>query len=177
MEETKYSGNFVKVTEEKIDSNIWEKVYLQDAVQVFPITEDGKVYLIEEKRPHELTLIRLKFVTGLMDKPNEDPLETAHRELQEEIGLKANEYSIINHSKRTGTINQNFYQIVARGLSSSKIPNPDGEDTIVSVKAYSTSEIIELFETKRIQWDLSALMIMKIQKALLSNNVEQLFKI
>jgi 8-oxo-dGTP pyrophosphatase MutT (NUDIX family) len=169
MEEIKYSGKFMRVTEEVIDGVVWERVYVGDGVQIFPITKDGKIFLIEEKRPHEKNPIRLKFVTGLMDKEGEDPLETANRELQEEIGYKASNLEVLIHREASGTINNNFYQIIATGLSESKIPNPDGEDTIVSIKAYSIDEIIEMLNNEILPWSMGALGIFKIRE-LLSNN-------
>lgn len=166
MEEIKYQGNFVKVTEENIDGNVWERVYLQDGVQVFPINSEGKIALIEEKRPHEKNKVRLKFVTGLMDAKDDDPLETANREMQEEIGYKAKNLKVLIHREASGTINNNFYQIVATGLEESKIPNPDGEDTILSIKFYSISEIEELLEKEKLPWSMGALGIFKLKTLL-----------
>lgn len=167
MEVKKYNGAFIQVTEEEINGAIWERVYLKSGVQVFPMREDGKIYLIEERRPHEKNPIRLKFVTGLMDKEGEDPLATANRELQEEIGFKAHSLEIINHRQASGTINNHFYQILARDLEESKIPNPDGEDTIVSIKAYSIEEIFELLDGGKLDWSMGALGIFKIQRKLM----------
>jgi len=164
MESVKYKGSFIKVTEEKINGIVWERAYLKSGVQVFPMTEDGKIYLIEEKRPHENNPIRLKFVTGLMDKEGEDPLSTANRELQEEIGYKAEHLKILTHRHTTGTINNHFYQILATGLVKSKIPNPDGEDSIVSIKPYSIEEIFELLDNEKLPWSMGALGILKIQR-------------
>jgi 8-oxo-dGTP pyrophosphatase MutT (NUDIX family) len=172
MEETKYCGKFMKVTEETIDGVVWERVYVGDGVQIFPITDEGKIFLIEEKRPHEKKPIRLKFVTGLMDKEGEDPLETANRELQEEIGYKAAKLEILIHREATGTINNNFYQVIATGLSESKLPNPDGEDTIVSLKAYSIDEIIELLNDEKLPWSMGALAIFKIREMILKNKIK-----
>lgn len=171
MEKVVYQGNFVKVTEEAIGPNIWERVYLQDGVQVFPINSEGKIALIEERRPHEKNPIRLKFVTGLMDKENEDPLVTANREMQEEIGYKADHMEILIHRESSGTINNNFYQIVATDLSPSKIPNPDGEDTIVSIKFYSLEEIEELLETEKLPWSMGALGIFKLKNLIANNKI------
>ena len=166
MENVKYAGKFVKVTEEEIDGNIWERVYLQNGVQVFPLTEDNKLILIEEKRPHEANPTRLKFVTGLMDDGDTDPLGTANRELQEEIGLKANTLKIINHRKSSGTINNHFYQILAQDLIPSKVPNPDGEDTIVSIKEFNLDKIEEFLEEGKLPWDMGALGIFLLKKHL-----------
>ena len=171
MEETKYNGKFIKVTEEVIGGNTWERAYLADGVQVFPITSDKKIYMIEEKRPHEEVKIRLKFVTGLMDVPEEDPLLTANREMQEEIGFKANTLQIINHTRLSGTINNNFYQVVATGLVPYKIPNPDGEDTIVSIKTYSFEEMHKMLNEGLLKWDLGTLAFFKIEKMLQNNEI------
>ena len=164
MEITKYEGKFIKVTEQEIDNAIWERAYIQSGVQVFPLTKEGKVYLIEERRPHEVNPIRLKFVTGLMDKEGEDPLETANREMQEEIGFKANHLEILMHRQSSGTINQHFYQVIATDLTPLKIPNPDGEETIVSIKAYSIDEVIDFFESGKIKWGIDALAIYRIKE-------------
>ncbi len=172
MEETKYEGKFIKVTEEKIDSNTWERVYLSDGVQVFPITSEGKIIMIEEKRPHENKPIRLKFVTGLMDKGDTDPLETANREMQEEIGYKANHLELLIHREASGTINNNFYQILATNLETSKIPNPDGEDTIVSVKAYTIQEIESFLDQGKLPWSMGALGIFKLKKMMSENKIK-----
>ena len=166
MEEIKYDGQFIKVTEELIEGNIWERVYLKDGLQIFPMNDQKEIYMIEERRPHEINPIRFKFVTGLMDKIGEDPLETANRELQEEIGLKAKTLKIINHRVSSGTINNQFYQILATELFPSKIPNPDGEETIVSIKAYPLNDIVEFIQTGKLPWDMGALAIFKIKAML-----------
>lgn len=163
MEEIKYLGNYIKVTEELIEGRNWERVYLSDGVMVYPITNEGKILLIKEHRPHETPSIRLKFVTGLMDKANEDPLATADREMQEEIGFTAESFEILLERKSTGTVNNNFYQVIATGLSPKKIPNPDGEDSIESIHPYSIAEIKKLLESGELPWSMGALGIFKIE--------------
>lgn len=163
MEETKYTGKFIKVTEESIDGHLWERVYLSDAVMVFPINTKGEIYMIEETRPHEKNPIRLKFVTGLMDIKGEDPLVTANREMQEEIGLKASKLELLLHRESSGTVNSNFYQVIATDLSPSKIPNPDGEETILSVTPYSISDIKKMLESGKLAWSMGALGVFKIE--------------
>lgn len=165
MEEIKYQGKFIKVTEETINDAIWERVYLNDGVMVFPLTEDNEIYMIEETRPHEKNPIRFKFVTGLMD-PGEDPLKTANREMQEEIGFKAEKLQLLMHRESSGTINNNFYQVIAQNLTESKIPNPDGEETIVSIKAYSIDEILSFLDSGRLDWSMGALGVIRIKMML-----------
>jgi 8-oxo-dGTP pyrophosphatase MutT (NUDIX family) len=163
MEETKYHGKYLKVTEEHIDGTTWERVYLQDGVQVFPITDDKKVILIEERRPHERNPIRLKFVTGILE-AGENPLDTANREMQEEIGQTAKHLEILIHRETSGTVNNNFYQVIARGLSPFKLPNPDGEDTIVSIKEFSLKELEALLSSGELPWSMGALGIFKLKQ-------------
>lgn len=166
MEETKYLGNYIKVTEELIKGRTWERVYLSDGVMVFPITDEGKIILIKENRPHETPPVRLKFVTGTMDQIGENPLKTANREMQEEIGLTASKLEVLLERKSTGTVNNNFYQVIATGLSAKKIPNPDGEDSILSIHPYSIQEIKELLASEQLPWSMGALGIFKIEMML-----------
>ncbi len=46
MEKTVYSGNYIKVTEEQIDQNNWERCYLRDGVIVFAQKDNGKFIMI-----------------------------------------------------------------------------------------------------------------------------------
>lgn len=171
MEKTMYDGKFIKVTEEEIDGNVWERVYLNSGVQVFPITSEGKIIMIEEKRPHENNPVRLKFVTGLID-DGEDPLVAANREMQEEIGYKADHLEILLSRESSGTVNNNFYQIIATGISKSKIPNPDGEDTIVSIKEFSIEEIEKMLDEDKLPWSMGALGIFKLKKLIQTGKIK-----
>lgn len=166
MEEIKYQGKFIKVTEESIEGTVWERVYLNDGVMVYPLTDDHKIYMIKEKRPHEDQSIRFKFVTGLMDPDDQDPLITANREMQEEIGFRAKRLQVLMQRKSSGTINNRFYQIIAQDLVPSKIPNPDGEDSIVSIQAYSIEEILGFLDSGELDWSMGALGVIRIQKML-----------
>ena len=172
MEETKYSGKFIRVTEEVISEQTWERVYLKDGVIVFPINSEGKILMIEELRPHEQKPIRLKFVTGLKDMPSEDPIVTANREMQEEIGYRAENLEIILHRQSSGTINNHLYQVVATGLIPSKIPNPDGEGTILSIKPFSIEEIKEMLEEGKLAWSIGILGLFKLESMIAKNLIK-----
>jgi len=171
MEETKYEGKYIKVTEELIEGNVWERAYIKSGVQVFPITKDGKIILIEERRPHEKNPIRLKFVTGQMDYDHEDPIMTANREMQEEIGMIAEDLTILMHRESSGTLNNHFYQIIATKLSISKIPNPDGEDSIVSIKEFTIDEVLSFYENGKLSWGLDSIAIFRIKNLLSQNKI------
>lgn len=160
MNKTVYNGRFIRVEEQSIDSYVWEKVYLPDSLVIYPI-EGDEIYLIVEKRPHEKSHSRLKFVTGHIDQ-GEDVLDCANREMQEEIGLKAQSLIIAYHHQSSGTLNSNFYMIEATNLSKHKLPNPDGEDTILAVKKFKLDDVYKMIFNHEITWGLSCLGFLKV---------------
>lgn len=127
-----YQGKYIKVEEQTIENNVWEKVYLMDGISIYPITDDNKVLLVKEFRPHETPNIRLKPVTGIYEHEYSF-FENANRELQEEIGFEAKEIEKIWEIKSNGTVNATQFFCKAKKLSPKKIPNPDGEHTITEI--------------------------------------------
>jgi 8-oxo-dGTP pyrophosphatase MutT (NUDIX family) len=156
MQKEVYKGNIVRVTEEEIQGINWERVFLPSGVVIFPITADGKILLVEEKRPHESPPVRIKPVSGILEEDKGSPEENALRELQEEIGFKAR-LECFWVLKGSGTINHTQYFYLARDLEPAKLPNPDGEDTIMGVKAYDLEELHGLYQRDEIRWSMSTL--------------------
>lgn len=160
-----YNGKFIQVKEASIAGQVWEKVFLNDGVSIYPITEDKKIILIKEKRPHETPNLRLKPVTGIYE--NEFNLfENVNREMQEEIGFKAKEIELIWEVKSSGTINNSHKFCLAKDLSVSKIPNPDGEDTIQEILYFSVDEIYEKLLSGEIPLRNSFIGIFKLKSIL-----------
>jgi ADP-ribose pyrophosphatase len=168
MEEIKYQGKFIKVSEIQLDEHTWEKVYLPNGVMIFPLNEKGEILIIEEKRPHEKTPTRLKFVSGHLE-DGEEVLETANRELQEEVGFKASELRIFHEHHSSGTVNNSLYFVLAKGLTPSKLPNPDGEDTILDIQYHSLEKIKLMLFSEQIPFNFPALGIFKLDY-LINNN-------
>ena len=169
MEKTVYKGNFIEVRELEVGGYTWEKAYFPDSLVIFPITKDNEIIMVEEHRPHEDSKVIQKFVTGHIDK-NESPLECANRELQEEAGFKANKLTEILVHRSKGTINSNFHYILAEELEESKLPNPDGEDTIVAVKKIKLEKIKIMLENEQIPWTLPVLGLFKVLRQRNLNN-------
>ncbi|MBF0429871.1 MAG: NUDIX hydrolase [Fibrobacteria bacterium] len=140
MEKNKYNGRFIKITEEQIGESLYERAYFTHCVTVMALDEDKNLLFIKELRPHETPNVRWKLVTGFLEE-GQTVEENANRELQEEIGKKASDLKLFYKSEYTGTINliQNF--VLAKNLSDSKLPNPDGEDTILDVKPLTLEEV------------------------------------
>lgn len=171
-----YSGDFVQVKEAFIDGYKWEMAYLPDSLAVFPITEQNELIMIEEKRPHERTPSRLKFVTGHLHEDDEDVLATANREMMEEIGFRANKLAEFMKHVSTGTINSTFHFVIAKDLEPKKIPNPDGEDTILAIHKVPLDQIEEMLYADKLNWTLTALGLFKLIRALKEEGLESLFK-
>ena len=142
MEENVYQGRFVRVTEEIIDGAVYERVYMRHSVTIFPFDPEGRLIVIQEKRVHETPRIRWKPVTGFWEE-GFDLVENVNRELQEEVGKKAGVIQPYFEISSTGSFNIIQRFAVAWDLADSKIPNPDGEDTIVSIKHLDLEEVLQ----------------------------------
>jgi 8-oxo-dGTP pyrophosphatase MutT (NUDIX family) len=159
-EKTMYKGRFMKVTEEFIDNNNWERCYLRDGVIVYAIDENKKFIMIQEKRPHESEKVRLRFVAGHME-AGLSAVENANKELQEEIGLRANKIELFFELKSSGTINNKISFVVATDLVPDPIPNPDG-DVILSIERFTYDEILQMILTDKIRWSTAVLGFLRI---------------
>lgn len=162
MQTEVYKGQIIRVTEEKINQTIWERCFVPDGVIVFPITSEGKILLIEESRPHETPTTRLKPVSGILELELGTPMENAQREMQEEIGLRAEKLTPLLTLNSSGTINSTQYFFIAEGLVADKLPNPDGDDVILSINAYTPQELEEMVWGEKLKWSTSTLGIFKL---------------
>lgn len=166
MEKEVYKGQIVRVTEEKIGSIVWERVYVPDGVIIFPITKEGKIILIEEKRPHENPPVRVKPVSGILEHDKGTPEENAQREMQEEIGLKAGRLEKLMTMKGSGTINHEQHFFIAWELETSKLPNPDGEETIMGLKEFTPAELRAAIFEEKLKWSMSTLGMFRLLERL-----------
>lgn len=169
MEREVYKGKIIQVTEEEIDAIHWERAYLPNGVVIFPITDEGKILMILEKRPHETPPQRLKPVSGILEEHNGSPEDNAQREMQEEIGLKALNLERFMVLKGSGTLNSTQYFFTARDLIPSKLPNPDGEETIMSIHGFTPDELLEKFMRDEIRWSHSTLGFFRLYHELKNN--------
>lgn len=160
-----YSGHFVKVREVNIGGALWEKVYLRHACLVFPWTERATFVLVKEKRPQETPNTRIKAITGHLE-PGMTIEENVNKEMQEEVGLKANHIDVFDAIESTGTVNNKLYIAFASHLSAHKIPNPDGEETIMETLEYTPEELIDAVINEDIPWGLNTLAFLKLKKAI-----------
>jgi ADP-ribose pyrophosphatase len=95
------------------------------AVAIIALNDSGKLLLIEQYR-HAQGKIMWEAPAGLMDLANEDPLETAKRELFEETGYEAKTWHVLLDLANTpGGSSEQIRIYFARDLSL----HPDGRPT------------------------------------------------
>lgn len=166
MQKEVYKGQIIRVTEEEMNNAVWERCFVPDGVVVFPITSEGKIVLIEEVRPHETPNIRLKPVSGILETDLGTPLENAQREMQEEVGYRAEKLTPLLTISSSGTINSSQYFFVAENLVKDKLPNPDGEDIILAIKEFTPNELETMVWEEKLKWSVSTLGILKLLRFL-----------
>lgn len=166
MERTVYSGNIIRVTEEEIGGVVWERAYLPPGVIIFPITDDGKIILIRERRPHEIPSVRIKPVSGILEEELGSPEENAQREMQEEIGYRASQMKLLMTLRGSGTITHTQHFFVAQGLVHSKLPNPDGEEVIEGLVEFTPDELRIALKNDEIKWSMSTLGMFRLLDSL-----------
>ena len=92
----------------------FEKLKRLDTVVIFPILDDGKILLTYQEQPGKKSFIG---ATGGGVLLNEDILSAARRELLEETGYEAKEYTLWKSIQPLSKIEWAVYIFVAYGLS------------------------------------------------------------
>lgn len=165
METIAWQGKFIKVTTEVINDVTWERTYLPEGVVIFPVTDEGKILVIKERRLHETPPVRLKMVTGMLE-PGEDPAENANRELQEEIGFKSDTLIPFWQYRTSGTVNSCTHFFLAKHLTRNKLPNPDGEDVIEEIIELSLDELRQKVDQEEMRWGVGVMGFLRLDKCL-----------
>lgn len=165
MEQIAWQGKFLKVTTEVMNGATWERAYLPEGVVIFPVTDEGKILVIKERRLHETPPVRLKMVSGMLE-PGEEPSENANRELQEEIGYKAKTLIPFWEYRSSGTVNSCTHFFLAKHLSVSKLPNPDGEDVIEEIIELTLDELRTKIDQEEMRWGVGVMGFLRLDKYL-----------
>jgi ADP-ribose pyrophosphatase len=118
---------------------------------VFPVLPDGRVVLIRQHR-YPLDAFIWELPAGKLF-PGEDPLACAKRELEEETGYLASEWTLLNSIYTTpGFCDEVLHIYLARGLSDApggRKPE-EGEETM-TVNVVSLDEALRMVDTMEIR--------------------------
>jgi ADP-ribose pyrophosphatase len=96
------------------------------SVVILPLHDDGSVVMIDQYR-HPLGRRIRELPAGLLDTPGEDPVTTAQRELVEEVGFTARDWSVlVDLVPSPGFSDESQRVFLARGLT--QVDRPRGTD-------------------------------------------------
>jgi ADP-ribose pyrophosphatase len=126
-----YSGQFLRVFEDTVrcpDGHVAPREYLRHpgAVMVVPVLDDGRLVLERQFR-YPLGRSIVEFPAGKVD-PGEDILGCARRELREETGYTAREWTYLGgFHNAVGYCDERIEVYLARGLAFDATVDNDGE--------------------------------------------------
>lgn len=132
-----YDGKYFKVQEDQVvqpdgKPGAYGKITMSPGISVLPLDENDNVYLTCQFRyavEHE----SLEVVTGSIDS-TESSLEAAKRELKEEVGITAEDWTDLGEiNPDTSIILGPMYLFLVRQLSFTEL-EPDGTEAIRVVK-------------------------------------------
>ncbi len=106
---------------------VFEKLKRPDTVAVIPVLPDGKLLLIEEKQPGAEMYVGAP--GGRVDE-GEDILAAVKRELLEETGYEAEEYSLWYAIQPITKIDWTIYVFIAKGVKKVTEPKADPGEKI-----------------------------------------------
>ena len=175
--ETIYDGKVVHLERWQVslpngNTAIREVIKHIGAAAVVPIDEEGNITLV---RQHRVVIDEMtwEIPAGKLDRPDEDPLCCARRELEEETGLRATDWQLLSRVVTTpGFCTERISIYLATGLSQHQAHTD--EDEFVRVRKIPFAEAVQevlqghLFDQK------TALGILLAQEALKSNKKHDL---
>jgi len=114
-----------------------------DGVGIIPITDEGQIVLVKQYRK-AVGKVLIELPAGKMD-VNEEPVETAKRELHEETGYTANEFKyLFEFYTSPGFCNEKIYLFLAKGLQEGEV-SFDGDEYCETVK-FSIEELDKMID-------------------------------
>lgn len=164
----KYEDSFIKVLEDQVlrpdgQAGKYSTVTIKPGVAVLPIDSDGIVYLTQQFR-YSLGKESIEVVSGAIEE-QELPLESAKRELQEELGIKADEWTDLgNFDLDTSIVSCPVYLFLAKHLNFVETEQ-EGTETIETLKVPLNAAIQMVMESA-ITHSPSCVLILKAQNAM-----------
>jgi ADP-ribose pyrophosphatase len=128
---TLHEGKFLTLKRDTVELPDGKQAYREfvthpGAVMILPVFDDGRV-LLERQFRYPVGRVLLEFPAGKLD-PNEDELTCAKRELQEETGYTAQEWTFLTRIHPVISYSTEFIDVyLARGLTAGDARLDDGE--------------------------------------------------
>ena len=147
-----FKGRAVRLVVDKItlpndETTLRETVHNHNAAAILPIDDNGDVYLVRQYR-HALGREILEIPAGIID-DCEPPEICAHRELEEEIGLKAgNMTHLLDYHGSVGICSGKTHVFVAKDLTPGTVSLD--YDEFITVEKYSLSDCLNMIKSGKI---------------------------
>lgn len=143
--ETVFTGRIIRVTKDTVrlengSTSTREVVHHNGGACVAALTETGEIYLVRQFRyPYGKELVELP--AGKLE-PGEDPRVAALRELEEEVGVQADEMiSLGEFYPSCGYCNEIIYLYAAKGLHETR--QHLDEDEFVTVQTAPLQSVVQ----------------------------------
>ncbi len=147
--EVRYRGAIVDVRVDRVtmpDGSVKEREVVEhaDSAAIVALDEQGRVLLIEQYR-HPFAERMLELPAGLRDPDDADLLQTARRELREEVGLTARTWTrLVDLRTSPGIITESACVFLARDLSRGETePDASSEETDLEVRWVPLAEALD----------------------------------
>lgn len=132
-----YQDAFITVTQDQVirpdgETGTYGTVFMKPGVAVLPLEEEGNVYLVKQFR-YALGQESLEVVTGAIES-DEPILESAQRELEEEVGILAEDWhGLGKFDLDTSIVHCPVHLFLAKQLSFTETQR-EGTETIETCK-------------------------------------------
>jgi len=166
--EEKYKNPWIKVHEDQVirpdgKNGIFGVVEMVPGISVLPLDDNGYVYLTKEFH-YATEQEGIEVVSGAIEQ-GESALTAAKRELKEELGIEADEWTDLgNVNPFTNVVKSPAQIFLARGLHFLD-KNPDATEKISTVKI-EFEEAIQMVMDSRITHGPSCVLILKTARYL-----------
>lgn len=154
--DTVYTGRVLALRRDQVvmpDGSVAVREILEHpgAVAIVPLDDDGSVVMVDQYR-HAVRRRLRELPAGLLDDAGEDPLTTAQRELVEEAGCTAREWSVlVDVVPSPGFSDESVRVFLATGLTEiGRPPGPDDEEADLDVVRLSLDEAVRQVFTGQI---------------------------
>ena len=150
--ETIHDGRIVEVVEETYryaDGKTAKREIVRTTGAVAMVAvDDEHVWLVRQPREAVGDPDSLELPAGRLDKDGEAPEETARRELAEEIGLQAAEWTFLKEYRSSvGFTNEVVHVFLAEGLSEAEGEHDSGEDERIEIVKWPLADLDGALET------------------------------
>jgi ADP-ribose pyrophosphatase len=172
--EVKYENPWIRIDESKIinpagKDGIYGVVHFKNnAVAVIPLDENNNTWIVGQFR---FTMNSYEWEVPEGGSPeHEDPMLTAHRELEEETGMKASSMMLIQEMQLSNSVsNEISFSYVAKGLSF--VGSSPEETEQLQVKKLPFEEVFQMAMKGEIRDALSVSSIFKVKLMMLNGEL------